>query len=165
LSVAHQIEGRTRLRAQTRPVDVEELLALAGRLGSMPGIEVVDARPETGSLVVEHPVMDADGLAAAVVRAGGVIVPSSVEGASVAAHSLQPIRGGLDRVDGLLSQLTAGAVDGRTLAFVVLFSLAIRQMMAGQVMVPALSLFWWAFEMLPKSQHEAADPAGDGTVD
>lgn len=161
LSVAHQIEGRTRLRVQTRPVDPDGLLVFAERLEAMPGVEVVDCRLETGSLVVEHPMLDGDGLAAAVVRAGGVIVSAKV-GGKAAGDSLQPIRGGLDRVDGLLSQLTAGGVDTRTLAFVVLFGLGIRQLMAGQVMVPALSLFWWALELLPKSQSEAA---GDGTAD
>lgn len=163
LLLAHQIEGRSRLRALTRPVDEAGLCAFAERLAGLSGVEAVDCRPHTGSLVVEHPQLDAAGLAAGLARLGGVMVSPATTTAT-RPSGLVPLRRGLDGLDGVLGQLTAGGLDIRTLAFATLVGLAARQVLHGQVMAPAISLLWWAFELLPSARAGEAGPsdAGDG---
>lgn len=146
LVLVHQIDGRTRLRLAGNPAAAEVTL-LVDRLAGAAGIDSVDYREFTGSLVVEHPFLSASALAEALNGAGAVIVDPPVR---VTAGGLTTLRHGLDSVDGLLTRATAGGLDVRTLTFAVLVGLAVRQMLRGQVMVPALSLLTWAAELLPR---------------
>lgn len=162
LFVAHQVDGRTRLRAAVRPVDIDAMAALVEALGRLPEVEAIDARPTTGSLVIEHPELAWDDLAVAIDRLGGEIV----EVAAVQAgrgDSLAPVRSAFGQVDGLLGQVSAGGVDMRALSFVLMFALAVRQMMQGQVMVPAMSFLWYAVEILRRPPQPPADEAGTST--
>jgi len=155
LCIAHQIEGRTRLRALERPVDGAAFAEFAERLAACPGVDALDARHTTGSLVIEHPGMDALELNGCVAQAGGVIETAT---AVAPADPLQPVRNGTRRVDTALSQLTAGGLDARTLTFMVVFGMAVVQIMRGQVMVPAVSLLFYAFDLLrlPEGQSDQA---------
>jgi hypothetical protein len=155
--LAHQTEGRTRLRAALRPVDEVELGGVAGALAQLPGVEAVDARPATGSLVIEHPEVAWDELAADIGRLGGVILAAPGE-PRIRRDSLAPVRSGAAQVDNLLGAVTAGGLDIRSLVFVVLVALALRQFWQGQVMVPGISLLWWAFDLV----RDQGPPAGDG---
>lgn len=158
-AIAHQTEGRTRLRALERPVEPLELLALADGVGDLPGVDAVDCRTTTGSLVIEHPEHSWDEIVEQVVSAGIALVALE-DLPRVAADGLAPVRATVGRVDGLMSRLTAGGVDMRTLSFVLMLGLALRQMMRGQVMVPAMSFIWYASEILIKSRL-----GGDGPPD
>jgi hypothetical protein len=143
--VAHQIEGRTRLRCLQRPVDAVELAAFAEALAAQPGIEALDARTATGSLVIEHPALDAAQLLQRVERAGGEV---GADAPSQPVHdSLAPVRHTMGAMDNMLSQLTAGGLDARSLAFIVFFSLGVTQLLRGQVMMPAFSFLWYAFDL------------------
>lgn len=171
LLIAHQIEGRTRLRAASRPVDAAEFEAFADRLAGLNGVEDVDWRAATGSLVVEHPALEATELAAGITQIGGALVAEPQE-PTLRPNSLMPVRHGLDALDGMLSRSTAGGLDMRTLVFATLVGLALRQLMQGQVMVPAISLLGWAFQLLPASAAAdggpadgASDGAGDGAAE
>ena len=171
LLIAHQIDGRTRLRAASRPVDAVELQAFAERLAGLHGVEDVDWRTATGSLVIEHPALDAAGLAAGIMQIGGALVAEPQE-PTERPNSLMPVRRGIDALDGVLSRSTAGGLDMRTLVFATLVGLALRQLMQGQVMVPAISLLGWAFQLLPASAaadggpaDDASDGAGDGAAE
>jgi hypothetical protein len=153
LFVAHQIEGRTRLRVVVRPVEPLDLEDLAERLVGLPGIEAVDARP-TGSLVIEHPEVEWEDIADALLASGAELVAAPQ--AAAGRNALTPLASGIHRGSDLLREATAGGVDLRTLSFVLLVVLGIRQMMRGQVMVPAISLLWWAFEVLLRRGVDSA---------
>jgi hypothetical protein len=157
LVIVHQIEGRTRLRLRERPEDEAQVPAFVERLAALGGIELVDYRPATGSLIVEHPELDVPGLATAVAQAGGIIEPAG--GPPPRPNSLMPVRVGLDQVDGLLNRMTAGGVDMRTLAFTVLVGLAVRQLLRGELMPPAMTLLSWATDLLPPSARAASTTA------
>lgn len=153
LEVAHQIDGRTRLRLRERPADQDEVLAFVEHLAGLDGIELVDYRPATGSLVVEHPPLNATEFATAVAQAGGIIEPA--EPPPPRPDNLMPVRVGLEQVDGLLSRMTAGGMDIRTLSFIALIGLAGRQLLRGELMPPAMTLLSWAADLLPPSARAA----------
>lgn len=150
--VAHQIDGRTRLRALDRPVDLSELTAFGERLGRQAGIEWLDLRAATGSVVIEHPGLDAVGLAECVSAAGGLLDERLSGGGG---NRLASVPKAVQGLDGMLSQLTSGGLDTRTLSFLVLFSLGITQLLRGQIMMPAFSFLWYAFELANRAAREA----------
>lgn len=162
LSIVHQTEGRTRLRALARPVDAETLMGLADRMSQLAGVDDIDCRLTTGSLVIEHPDLTWDDLAVEVARVGGVIVSDAVPEA-VRKDGLEAARTTVGRVDTLVSQLTAGGVDMRTLAFILMVGLALRQILRGQIMVPAMSFLWYASEILLKSSPASGDSVDAGS--
>ncbi len=155
-AIAHQTEGRTRLRALERPVDAFELRALADGVAELPGVDAADCRTTTGSLVIEHPDDPWQAIEGQIGGAGVVLENVPV----VRPDGLAPVRATFGRVDGLMSRFTSGGVDMRTLSFVLMLGLALRQIMRGQVMVPAMSLIWYASEILIKSRL-----GGDGPPD
>ena len=161
LSIAHQTEGRTRLRAAVRPVDAEEVISFAERLSGARGVETLDCRVNTGSIVIEHPEIDGQGLVAEIVRVGGILEPNDGD-STMRRDSLAPVRTTLGSVDGLLGQLTAGGIDLRTISFVLTLGLAMRQISRGNVMVPAMSFLWWAFEILMKPSSAVGEPPETG---
>lgn len=150
--VAHQIEGRTRLRALDRPVDPAGLIAFGERLGGEDGIEWLDLRTGTGSVVIEHPGLDAAALAERVAAAGGLLEERATGGGG---NRLASVPRAVQGLDGMLGQLSGGGVDTRTLAFLVLFSLGITQLLRGQIMMPAFSFLWYAFELANRAAKEA----------
>jgi len=156
-SIAHQIEGRTRLRACDRSLDSAALSVFVEQLSREPGIEMLDLRETTGSLVLEHPALDAEQLAERVAHAGGEIVaePQAPAGPR---DNLAVVRKGIGNVDTMLAQLTAGGVDMRTLSFLVLFSLGITQLLRGQIMMPAFSFLMYAFELVKNDPGSLVDP-------
>lgn len=160
--IAHQIDGRTRLRAFDRPLDWAGLAAFVEQFSQQPDIEMLDLREATGSLVVEHPLLDAGQLAERVAHAGGEIVaePRAPAGAR---DNLAGVRTGIGNVDNMLTQLSAGGMDMRTLSFLVLFSLGVTQLLRGHVMTPAFSFFWYAFGLLEKGPGDASPSAGDAS--
>ena len=78
--------------------------------------------------------------------------------------SLAPVRATIGHVDGLMTRLTTGGVDMRAISFVSMLGLALRQIMRGQVMVPAFSFLWYASEILTKSRLGDGD-SGDSAAD
>jgi len=157
LVIAHQIEGRTRLRAMQRPVDPSALKILAEQLAQAPGIEMLDLRETTGSLVIEHPSLDAAGLTDRVQHAGGAIVQAA-RASDVPRDNLAAVRERMGNLDSMLTQLSAGGLDMRTLSFLVLFSLGITQLLRGQIMMPAFSFLWYAFELVKRSPAGPTEP-------
>ncbi len=154
--IAHQIDGRTRLRAFDRPLDRAGLAAFVEQFSQQPDIEMLDLREATGSLVVEHPLLDAGQLAERVAHAGGEILaePQAPAGPR---DNLAVVRTGFANVDKLLAGASGGGVDMRTLAFLVLFSLGVAQLLRGQIMMPAFSFFWYAFGLIEKGPGNSAD--------
>ncbi len=162
-AIAHQTEGRTRLRALERPVEPAELLVLADGVGDLPGVDAVDCRTTTGSLVIEHPEHPWEEIEDQLAQFDVVVVASADMGDGYV-DGLAPVRATIGHVDGLMTRLTAGGVDMRTLSFVLMLGLALRQMMRGQVMVPAISFLWYASEILLKSRLGAGE-SGDSAAD
>jgi hypothetical protein len=144
-------------------VDPIELEEFAAHLSELPGVDDLDLRPTTGSLVVEHPDLDWEDLLEGFRRIGGVIVDPYGEN-SGRPDTLAPVRATFDRVDGLLTAVSAGGVDLRMLYFVVLIGLALSQMLRGQIMVPAITLLTWALELALRKGVDS-DSGGDAAAE
>jgi hypothetical protein len=143
--VAHQTEGRTRLRVLEMPPEAESFSGAARRIAELAGVEAVRPRITTGSLVILHPALSGQALLDALAEAG---VELAERPQAVARPALVPLRERLDRADTLVREASQGSADLHTLGFLALGGLAVMQMMRGQTLGNASSFLWYAFHML-----------------
>lgn len=142
--LAHQTDGRTRLRVLDKLEDREQLLLAAQAIEALSGVEDVMPRLDSGSLVIRHPLL-----------AGAVLLERLVEAGIVLAEqpqrpmrpALDPIREGLERADVLLREASRGGTDLRTIGFLALGSLAVMQMLRGKALANGTALMWYAFSL------------------
>jgi len=129
--VAHQIEGRTRLAAP--PGVATAALHECARQLTASGLARVEVRPASGSLVVHH-AGPWPQLAPALAAAGLEVAPPRPFDAIGLANS------GIARLNGALSQASAGRLDLTNAAFLGLIAAGLLQLARGQTLAPASSL-------------------------
>jgi len=149
--VAHQTEGRTRLRVLEMPADPEVFAAMAERIAAFEGVEAAQARLATGSLVVLHPLLAGAALIQLLVNAGIVL---QEQPRAAARPALVPLRERIDRADNLVREVSQGGADLRTLAFLGLGGLGLMQALRGQTLGHASQLLWYAFEVVNRTTRD-----------
>ncbi len=140
--VVHQIEGRTRLSI-SGTVPHERLVALADRLAET-GIEKVEIRPATGSIILTH--------SASWASLGNVVASA---GLKVAAPTPPPpeedpiteTEARLAKADLLMALFSKGKLDLQNAAFLALVLGGFVQLARGRVGGPALTLFGQALTL------------------
>jgi hypothetical protein len=149
--IVHQTGGRTRLKPCAPLGEREVLMELADRLNSLDEALGVIPRPATGSLIIEHPMQNwqrvLPQLQALGLRLGEAPQPQR-------SHLLSPVLQMMTEVDAAIRNSTEGQVDSRTLMFLIYFLLGVTQLFRGQVLGPAVGLFWFALETLGKIEQE-----------
>ena len=153
--VVHRARGRLRLRVPGRRHDEGFFAGLSGRLAVLPGVIGVSANPATaGLLLLLDPASDHDPVSA--IAAAGLL--EVVEQGPVLSPALSGLRRASDRLDLGLAEATGGIADLRTLTFVLLLALALHQAARGQLLVPAASLLWYAFDLIRFARPTDLDP-------
>lgn len=141
----HRTAGRLRLRIPEHRHDAAYFTTLTRRLAGLPGILAVAANPETAGVLLRlDPTPGTDPVA--MIQGAGLL--RIIEGPPALSPALIGIRRAADRLDQALDGLTGGSGDLRTLAFAVLVILALRQTTRGQLMAPAVTLLWYAFDLM-----------------
>lgn len=130
--------GRLRAGLDHPLPDREALAALADRLAAVPGVEEIEIRPQSGSIVIRHR-GDFDDVVGALRRAGLPI--------EIPEHSPEPrdpIQATLQRValaDAAVQRLSGGRADVWSLGFSLLMLTGLIQLARGQIAGPALTVF------------------------
>jgi hypothetical protein len=120
-----------------------------------------------------HPGQSCEELAEAVQQLDSFAL---VEGPEPVTSPLGSLSSRISMIDEVISGGSGGTVDLRTLAYVGLLGLTIRQVMRGQVLGPALPMMWQAISLINRlnggnkehgmsdaaHQDEAAAADGDG---
>jgi hypothetical protein len=119
--------------------------ALKAAIDDGTGLLSTEIRPITGSLVIEHPGIDGAAVISAVTRVSGELDDRPV---AEPRPGLAPLFDALGAADRGLRDASGGSADLRAIVFLVLVSLAIAQLLRGQVMAPATALLWYAFDIL-----------------
>lgn len=141
----HRTAERLRLRVPDRRHDAAFFSGLGERLSALPGIVEVSGNPVSAGLLIRlDPTHEQDPVPA--IEAAGLI--QIVAGPPPLSPALTAFRRATQRIDRDLEERTGGSADLRTLAFVLLLALALRQALRGQLLAPAASLLWYAFELL-----------------
>ncbi|MGI9212668.1 MAG: HMA2 domain-containing protein [Methylococcaceae bacterium] len=151
--IAHHIPGRLRLRIPDRRGDTVFFSHLSECLGRCAGIESITVKPQTACVVfTSHP-----GLALAdIVEWGrdkcGLNIqqqPLTVAHPSVA----EAVGSGLGGLDRGMARFSSGVIDLRSLLFIVLVILIIRQLRRGQLVGPVSSLLLSALDITGLGRH------------
>lgn len=126
--IAHAMPGRTRLRIEERRGDATFFASIASSLSSLPGVRDVQVRPLTGSVLVEH--------------------WGPLEKLSLAARDLGLFAVGEAPVTPEPTPETEVGLDPKLLVGLGLAGLAMWQMSREKVAPPALTLLWYASNLV-----------------
>lgn len=141
--IVHRVGGRVRLRIPDKRRDTAWLRATAAALEQLPGVTRVEASPATGSLLVY---LDEDTSLEALLplaQSRFRLIP----GWGPQRPALEPIVVWTTLLNQRLQHYSRGSADLRSLLFALFMFLAVMQVMRGRVMVPAISLLWYAMEL------------------
>ncbi|MEA3274230.1 MAG: hypothetical protein U9Q81_02825 [Pseudomonadota bacterium] len=142
--IVHQTRERLRLRIPEKRKDLPFFLDLYDELRRIPGVTEVVANPMTGSLLLRFP--DGYGSAVTSVLAKSPRLCLGGTGAhgkqapSPTAHSF----GGIDRVFAEAGRVT----DLRTVLFLLVLGLTVRQVLRGQILAPALTMLIYGVNLV-----------------
>ena len=141
--VVHSVPGRIRLRVHNRRHHRQFFQQIEDRLNQLPQVKSVEADPLTGSVLVHHSGNIVDLLVAAAASGLGELVDVGPPPAVA-----EQIRAEVATFDELVQRVTSGQLDLTTLAMFGLFTLAGVQLVTGNQPVIAITLAWYAAELL-----------------
>lgn len=141
--VVHSVPGRIRLRVHNRRHHRQFFQHVEERLNQLPQVKSVESDPLTGSVLVHHSGNIADLLVAAATSGLGELVDLGPPPAVA-----EQIRAEVATFDELVQRVTSGQLDLTTLAMFGLFTLAGVQLVTGNQPVIAITLAWYASELL-----------------
>lgn len=144
--VCHQTRGRVRFKVPDRRGDAAFFQAVAERLGNCEGVLRVEPNPLTGSVLIAHET--APGTIVAFAQAHQLFrIDDNPRVTPV--HTLAAER--VKVLDTSLRSASSGKVDLTSVLFVSLFGLGLYQVAQGEIMVPAITLLWYAFDAVRRS--------------
>jgi hypothetical protein len=151
----HSLPGRTRLRVPNRRGDAAFFTELTHRLVQCTGVGKVETNPLTGSVLVHHEGGLRELLMHAAACGLGELVDLELHSPPVARRLRREVKA----IDHRVRELTHGEFDLSTVAFVALLAMAGVQLLRGQQASAAVSLAWYASELLrrwedPRSESE-----------
>jgi hypothetical protein len=147
----HTLPGRLRLRVPEKRKDEDWLEETASQVAEMPGVLAVKVGITTGSLLIHHdPQLD---VAAQIADAGLATVESQSDAPS--RDGLSALSASLSAIDKEVRQFSLGSADLRALFFLLLVGMAVRQILRGDIVTPAVPLLWYALSLvLPSPRGE-----------
>lgn len=140
--LAHAVEGRVRLVLPEARGDRTALEEVVQTIAQLPPVRHVEARPRTGSVVIVYD-GPAEDLLAASDGAGLLDLAHGPEGGEGSAADAALERAQM--ADLLFRLKTGGALDARSLAFLLFAGLGVVQLArGGPLWPPAATAFWYA---------------------
>jgi len=160
--IKHQLPGRVRLKIPQKKGDFHYFDRIAELFSDCPGITQLQLNPPAASMLICH-VTEIDFLTIAeFAQTNGLFTIIEQQAEETFSIPYLPIpkftSTGLSRVDESLMNVSRGLVDGRSLLFLALIGLAVRQMTKGAIMGPASTLLWYAFSALKEENKKSLDP-------
>jgi hypothetical protein len=142
--VAHSIPGRTRFRIHERRGDHAFFDEIAEVLRRCAGVTAVKSNPLTGSLLLHH----SDDLDSPLMQAALGAIDELVELELSAPPVARQLREDVIGVDQAIQRLSGGQFDLGTVTAFGLLGLAGAQLLAGQHPAIAITLAWYATELI-----------------
>lgn len=149
--LVHHTAGRYRLRIPARRRDADFFEQLAQPLAEHDKIHRVSINSQTAGVLIEHAGLELAELQNYADEQGLFrLEPGDVPKPAVFDHAVARLRG-LNRQ---VSESTGQHFDLRGAVFVLLIMLGLRELMRGNLMAPAASLFWYAYNTLQSGPIE-----------
>ena len=154
-SLVHHMPGRTRFRIDRKRNDQGYFDAVADRLRQMPGVTRVDTNSHTGSVLVQHE-DHLDNLLDTIF--GDSELAELLELVLGAPPIAQRLRSEITVIDNVVQRFSDGNLDLGTAASFGLLGLAALQLVVGLQVSGAVSLAWYAAELVRRSSK--GEPIG-----
>lgn len=144
--IVHHVPGRLRLKLQDRRGDTAYFAHISECLGLCRGVSSVHSNARTGSVILAYlPAIDMQDIKDYARDSAGLDIQSPLANPR---HSIADAAGlGLSTLDKGLSGISAGIVDVRSVLFLALIALLVRQVRQGHIAGPVSSLLLSAFDM------------------
>lgn len=136
--IAHQLPGRVRMRIPEKRGDSQYFEQLRQAVGAVPGVKQVVVNPLTASVLVLHD--DALPL-------GQLAAQWGLKLAAAPPQVVERLGSGLQTMDSTLRGVSSGQLDLRGTALLGLLGMGLYQAAQGEVLAPAVTLFWYAFAL------------------
>lgn len=153
----HRLPGRVRFKVPERRADRRFFDEIDRRLRRLPSVKAVKTDPVTGSVLVEHKGEIAD----LVKETFGADVGELVEMVLSTPPVARRLRSEITTIDRSIRDFTGGEIDLGTLASLGLLAMAAVQLVRGQQPAMAVSLGWYATELLRRSADVGAGRSAD----
>jgi hypothetical protein len=142
--VIHQTNGRTRLRVLEKRRDEQYFSIIKKQLAELQGIEMVKTNPLSSSILLLHPESAHEDILADIEK----LKIFELKGAANAPQNAGVNLGTLfDSFSGFERGFMGQTQNIHPLLFVLLIGLAIRQILRGEIMAPAIPLLRYAMDI------------------
>ncbi len=143
--ISHCIAGRIRVRVPSMRGDDEYFHRVEEGLNAIPAVKDLRANTLTGSVLIMHAGLEPQALQAHAQDAGLFQLNTSEPEFELLVDRAVA---GARRLDSQLRRFSQGSLDLPSGLIVVLVAMGIVQLMRGQVMAPAASLLWYAYDLM-----------------
>jgi hypothetical protein len=151
--VAHALSGRIRLKVPTERGNADYFDRVGRGLAECPGISRIEVNSRTGSLLLLH--TESIARITTFARDRQLFI---VEDDGAPWHTpLNQAAKQWAELDQAITRFSLGALDTRSLVFMILLLTSALQIFRGQILAPASTLLWYVLELLLNSQVPA-DP-------
>ena len=161
--IVHQLKHRVRLRVPEQRGDPFYFEEAGEKLATLDSLSQYNTNTTTGCIVLHFP--DSD-WASVEEQLNSMELFELTDTPVTDTPAMQPLLTGIARRDRTVASGSAGRVDLRTIMFLALTVLAIRQAMKGDILGPALPLILSAWSLAEKfgvgSASDADDTAAGG---
>ena len=149
--LAHTAPGRCRFKIPSKRRDAGYFQALRDTLLDTSGVEQVEVNPLTASVLVFYDAeqVNLNELTAHLQTANQFeLTNRPIDTQTVWEKAVD----GVDTIDQQLKEITTGQIDFKSLLFIVLVMMTVRQLQQGAVFAPAITLIWYVSQMLTKDR-------------
>jgi hypothetical protein len=146
--IVHQTHGRMRLRIPARRKDLAYFVHLYEDLRKVPGVADVVINPSTASVLLHFPQESATSVVESLGRMGLL-------------HQDRDDRSSrrvLGRIERFFTNHKSAATDVRTVLLTFMIGIAIHQALQGKILAPALTVLWYAYDLLNAQQEGKGAP-------
>ena len=160
--IVHAVPGRMRIKIPSMRRVEPYFAALHGEIQKMPGVTEVRTLPMASSLLLRLEPEIGEQMVARYAREHGLFAlePRSFWGAT----ALAALASGARKVDRKLRSADGEHYDKRTLLILLLLILGIRQARRGEILGPAIALFWNAYTLFGSMGGGSTDGANANTT-
>jgi hypothetical protein len=155
--LVHSIPGRIRLRVPERRGDCGFFDEIRRQLQGLDTVSRVETNPVTASVLVYHEGEISD----LAIQSVGTDIGDLVEFVPHAPPVAQLLCMETEKVDRNIQDLTAGELDLGTLTSFGLLAMATAHLLSGQQLIIAVSLGWYAVELIRRSCDTRALPTAE----
>ncbi len=145
--IRHSLPHRTRIRWSGDAEERGQVEALAPRIAALPGVYATDARPHTGSIVIEHDPLDRAQLETMLQTELGLEIGAG----PASATGLELFNRGVGEFE---RELKKSGIDLNSLVFLLLLVMAVAQTARGRFGVSGFSLLWYALNVASRGRNK-----------